>query len=62
MKTKDMTTRYWALKMIAFSSFADFDNSVEWGQWCRNVARSGLDDNEEMLAALERKLTKQESA
>lgn len=51
----------WALRIIRFSSLADFESAVEWGQWCRSVAAAALVEDEEMLERLEREMAKQEN-
>ena len=31
-----------SLRCIAESSLLDFDSTIEWAQWCRNVATDAL--------------------
>lgn len=40
------------LMAISRSSSADFTRSLEWGQWCRNMARAGLHNDLEELKRL----------
>lgn len=57
-RLNELTPAAWALRLIAFSSFGDFECAVEWGQWCRNVATAGREEDVSALHRLERKLTK----
>lgn len=42
-----------ALRLIKRSSSVDFENPVQWGQWCRTVAIAALAEDLEKLEWLE---------
>lgn len=46
-----------ALAMIRRSSLADFHSSIEWAQWCRDVATAACDGDTDRLMQLEKEIT-----
>ena len=46
------TIEHDALVAISKSSSSEFKTSLEWGQWCRKVARAAIDEDKEMLSEL----------
>lgn len=47
----------WALRLIKFATYGDFEDGLSWAQWCRNVATAGLENDEDRLAWFERQIT-----
>ena len=51
-----------ALQLIQSSSCADWLKPLEWGQWCRDVAKAGLDGDLNHLTELQREASGQKRA